>query len=206
MLRSSSMNNNPHRRLDMLLWLQKQSKKNPKFLKDTTARFLCNMYAMQADGVSSNTAQCIFTKMIKQNVIIKHKLGGQRSNYRINYLYPGLPKEFLENAPEEDKAHIKKVMDIFDEREKEGLDVRIESDGTVVSKPKAEPEVEKVEEPVEEKTADPVEPVEPEAVEVSMPEAEAIEEPVQTAVPITLEKDGQSLSITINLNINLGGK
>lgn len=166
-------NYNPHRRFDILKWMQEEQNKNPRAFKDTTAAAICNRYVMAHPECASQTIQGIFVKLIRNNFIIKHKTGGFRATFRINYLHPNLPRDFVEKAPDDDKKFIQSVADRVAEKKENGENVSVTTDGTIVTKP----------EPTEE------------------PKPEV----VQTSVPVSIEKDGKSFSITVNLNINLKG-
>lgn len=165
-------NYNPHRRLDILKWMQEEQNKNPRIFKDTTAKTICAMYAIDNPGTGSSNLQAIFTKLIKESYIMKHKLGGNRGTFKINYLHPNLPRDFIKKAPDDDKKFVQSVADRVTEKKNKGEDVSMLDDGTIVTKPKAE---------------------------------EPKSETIQTSVPVSVEKDGQNISITINLNLNLKG-
>lgn len=190
---------NPHRRLDILRWMQKTSINNPNLLKKTTAKEMARLYIAQgARGTTQQNVQMLMSDMLKKNMIIKHKVGGQKASFRINYLYPNLPYEFIKGANEEDKKYVERTMNIIKEKEAAGLKPKLTDDGAVVTKPevtKEEPKEEVKEEPKEE----PKEEVKEEVNE------EPKEEPqlIQTSVPIVVKKEGQSISVTVNLNINL---
>lgn len=171
------------RKMDILKWIQKMSIESPRILNNTTAKQLAKLYCQQTTGVNVQTVQMMMSAMVKSKIIEKHPRSGQRSDIRINYLYPLLPRDFLQNAPQDAKDHIKKVMEIVEEKKEEGKEPEMTVDGAVVTKE------EKEEEPKEE-------------------QPEVVEEPeqVETSVPVTVKKDGQNISITINLNLNLGGK
>lgn len=92
-------------------------------------------------------------------------------------------------APDEDKAFIKSVADKVAEKKQNGENVSVTTDGAIVTKPK------KVE------TLKPIEAPKP----IETPKVVEKQEPIKASVPVAIEKDGQNLSITINLSINLNG-
>lgn len=169
------------RRLDILKYLQDEQIKNPRFLKDTSLKHLAKCYAMHT-GTNSGTAQATMSKMVKNNMLICHRLKGgrdARANYRINYLYPGLPQEFISKATEEDKGFIRDIYNRLDEKKKAGENCTLDRKNmAIITKPK--PMTPVVEEPVSNTAPTPI--------------------PVST--PVEVSRDGKNISITININLN----
>lgn len=176
-IKNEGRNYNPHRRLDILTWMQNEIKNNPRVFRDTSVRVISHRYALSHPEVASSTIEVIVLKMIKANLISKTKTGGRRASFRINYLHPNLPKEFVANASPDEKDFVKRVMDSMEEKKANGENVSMTTDGTIVTKPKV----------------------------VIEPKPEEKPETIQATVPVSVEKDGQTLSITINLNLNLRG-
>ena len=164
-------NYNPHRRLDILKWMQQEQNKNPRVFKNATAKSICAMYRMARPGTTSSNLEGTFTKLIKDNYVIKHKTGGYRATFRINYLHPNLPRDFIDGAPEDDKKFVQSVADRVAEKKNKGENVSLTTDGAIVTMPNVADE----------------------------PKPKVI----QTSIPVSVEKDGQSISVTINLNLNL---
>lgn len=167
------------RRLDILKFLQEEQDKNPRFLKNTSLKHLAKCYSMRT-GTNASTAQTIMSKMVKNNMIIIHRLKvgrDARANYRINYLYPGLPQEFIDKATEEDKDFIKDIYARLDDKKAKGENCVLDGkQEVIITKP----------EPVNDTTLVP-----------KVEESKVI--PVST--PVEVSRNGSNISITINLNI-----
>ena len=169
------------RRLDILKYLQDEQIKNPRFLRDTSLKHLAKCYSL-SKGTNAGTAQATMSKMVKSNMIIVHRLKGgrdARANYRINYLYPGLPQEFISKATEEDKGFIRDIYSRLDEKKKAGENCILDRENVaIITKAK------------------PVEPVAEEPVSHTAPT------PIPVSTPVEVSRDGKNISITININLN----
>lgn len=193
------------RMADVLRFLHEGQRNNPLFLKDTSQLILCERYAMsKTDGVTPTSARQAFLKLIKRGIITKSKrYGNRRYDFRINYLHPGVPQYMLDEAPQSDKDYISRVNSRLQEKLDAGIKARLDSETeTIISEgdeqeKTAEPEEAKAVEgkPTEgEKTTTP----EPEPVVEPTP----VIEPTTAPQPISVKREGNNLSLTININLN----
>ena len=178
----------------ILQWMQEHE--GTSTLKRTTGHLVAARIAALDDVENGElTIEQTFSRMVKCNVIYRDKHDkSSYSDYRINYWHKSIPADILANAPVEVKRAMAKTID--DMKPEQYMDEQ----GCVVT-PGA---VEKTEDPfnedkdlllpeetIEEICNEPVKPYEekPTTQEVS--------------VPLEIKKDGKSMSITVNLTINL---
>ena len=169
------------RRLDILKYLQDEQAKNPRFLRNTSLKQIAKCYAMYT-GTNSGTAQATMSKMVKNNMIIVHRLKSgrdARANYRINYLYPNLPQEFVSKASPEDKKYIEDVYSRLKSKQDAGENCILDgANDVIVTKATPAPAPAPVPVPVEEPKVIPI------------------------TAPVEVDRRGSNISITINLNLN----
>lgn len=196
----------------ILKWMQSHEGK----LKKTTGQNIAASIA-ELDDVESGEviiAQVI-SKMVGCNVIYRDKYPGKvYSDFRINYWHKSIPADILSEAPIEVKRAMAKTIDSMQENQymdDEGCVVTPNSveksedpfteDDTTTSEPIEEPiDTDNMPAPIEE----PVIISRAEPVDISKTETTtAPEEKQQVSVPVEVKKDGKSMSITVNLTINL---
>lgn len=184
------------RMMSILRFLHNKSKENPRFLKDTTAKNLIKMYVINTeDSCSQSSALMAFSKLEKQNFLTRYqRLGTRRSDFRINYLHPALPEDMRAEAPQEEKDYISNVnarlQKKLDKGENAELDPRT---ATIITKPSETEEA-------PEQTIAKIE-ASPKPVCFDSPE----QEPDTAACnlqPMAIKRDGNSLTLTININLN----
>lgn len=177
-----------YRAKDMLEFMQELSKKSPSVLKDTTMGVLCSSYSQWTkDPIKPSGAFASFTRLVKNNVIIKYNRAHRRACFKINYFHPSLGDSFIQNASDEDKQEISKALESLREKQENGENATIDEFGAITTKAlDCKPE-----EPREPK--EPGEPREPKEAKEKL-----------QMVPVKVEKtpNGINLSITLNLNIN----
>lgn len=185
-------NINPHRRLDILRWMQNEQKQNPRVFKDTTAKVICKRYSLCHTDVKFGTVCAIFTKMVQNNLINKHKTSGHRATFRINYLNPNLPADFVKNAPADDKDLVRSTMERVRELTDEGKKPRIEDNGAIAYK-EPKPATPKLNDKLDVVVSD-----KPNGI--TYPTHEEM-----FGAPVAIKQDGSKVSITITLNLNFNG-
>lgn len=230
------------RLLDILNFLQKKQKENPNFLKNTDVRFLAKCYTSyvqsKGDSVALSSVHNTIIRAIRRNLIVRMATGNARkSNFRINYLHPGIPRSLLDNMSNEEKEFVKSINDRVQQEKAKGENVKLDgATETIVTKPKKETyeelkartEKEKGEEPKEEPKEKPKEKLEEKPkekleeepkeehkksfgpneianlaalvamVNQAQPQPQPIAQPI--AQPVEVKKEGNNLSLMINLN------
>lgn len=201
----------------ILKWMQ--DKEETSALKNTTGHIIsekiCNLPG-ETHGLV--TIEQTFYRMVRNNVIYRDKdPRGFFSDYRINYWHKNIPADILANAPVEVKRSMAKTIDDMKPgqyMDDEGCVVTpgvtvtegdpFNEDTATVEEP--DQEVEEEEEPIlpeediEEICDKSVQPYEETNVE---PLPEEVQKAQEVSVPVEVKKDGKTMSITINLTINL---
>lgn len=112
---------------NILLWIQE----HPRQCKNTNITKMAR--EMRSVTGSANTKKAIIRRMVDNQIITRF---GTKFNSRflINYMHRDIPQEVLENAPEEEKEHIRKI--------KKGLkhNQTLSPEGCVITKPNKQPE------------------------------------------------------------------
>lgn len=175
---------------------------HPELMKDTNLLTLASKVAdTLGDGNTVINVKLILTRLINQSVLRRTApYGKQRvSTFWINYYLPKLPKEVMDNMPQDERERVemnkKKAEDRMAEIDDEGITTIKLSSG-------ADP----LNEDVEGEPAEIIEPEpepEPEKNSISPLPAPIENTPQQISVPVELKRDGQNLSITININLNI---
>ena len=202
----------------VLKWMQSHDGQ----LKHTTGHIIAEKIA-ELDGVENGviTIEQTFSKMVKTNVVYRDKHEKSvYSDFRINYWHKSIPADILADAPVEVKRAMAKSIDSMQDNQ------YMDDEGCVVT-PNS---VEKVEDPFNEDGSgegtfenpikDEVSPWEEGYEEdgtktytnidindegsgkvniVHVPEQKTQE----VSVPVEVKKDGKTMSITVNLTINL---
>lgn len=192
----------------ILKWMQSHEGK----LKKTTGQKIAESIAALDDVESGEViiAQVI-SKMVGCNVIYRDKYPGKvYSDFRINYWHKSIPADILSEAPIEVKRAMAKTLDSMQANQ------YMDDEGCVVTPnsveksedPFTEDEPEEGQEEDGTKTYTNTDIDEEGDGQVSVAhipteEPEIVEEPQQISVPVEVKKDGKSMSITVNLTINL---
>lgn len=178
----------------ILKWMQE--KEGTPALKKTTGHVIAEQICA-LDGVESGvvTIEQVISKMVKCNVIYRDKYPKSiYSDYRINYWHKSIPKDILANAPVEEKRSMAKTID--DMKPGQYMD----DEGCVVTPGK----VETNEDPFNEGAT--IFPSEEEVQEICNEAVKPLDEEhtkQEVTVPVEVKKDGKTMSITVNLTINL---
>lgn len=203
----------------ILQWMQEHEGTNA--LKNTTGHIIAEKIAALPEIENGElTIEQTFSKMVKSNIVYRDRYDKSiYSDFRINYWHKSIPQEILANAPAEVKRAMAKTIDSMQENQ------YMDDEGCVVTPNSVEksedpftedePEEGTFENPIE----DEVSPWEEEKEEdgtktytntnvddedngqvdiVHVPEDKQ-----QVSVPVEVKKDGKSMSITVNLTINL---
>lgn len=192
----------------ILKWMQSHEGK----LKKTTGQKIAESIAALDDVESGEViiAQVI-SKMVGCNVIYRDKYPGKvYSDFRINYWHKSIPADILSEAPIEVKRAMAKTLDSMQANQ------YMDDEGCVVTPnsveksedPFGEDKWEEGQEEDDTKTYTNTDIDEEGDGQVSVAhipteEPEIVEEPQQISVPVEVKKDGKSMSITVNLTINL---
>lgn len=207
----------------ILKWMQEHE--GTQTLKKTTNHNIADKICALPDVTNGLVSiEQTMSKMIRNKVIYRDKYPhGVCADFRINYWHKSIPADILANAPVEVKRAMTKTID--DMRPGQYMD----NEGCVVTPAYAEKNEDpfsedvtvadtapQVEEIVEIKPTDKtVEEAIKEIKEEKVKEAEAIKEvlktPVEapvkatqaTPIQITKSKDGKTMSITVNITLNL---
>ena len=184
----------------ILKWMQE--KEGTPALKKTTGHIIAEKIS-ELDGVESGviTIEQVLSKMVKLSVIYRDKYPKSiYSDYRINYWHKSIPKDILANAPVEEKRSMAKTID--DMKPGQYMD----DEGCIVTPGKIETEGDPFsEDAVIYPEAAPF-PSEEEVQEVCNEAVKPLDEEhtkQEVTVPVEVKKDGKTMSITVNLTINL---
>lgn len=201
----------------ILKWMQSHEGK----LKKTTGQKIAESIAALDDVESGEViiAQVI-SKMVGCNVIYRDKYPGKvYSDFRINYWHKSIPADILSEAPIEVKRAMAKTLDSMQANQ------YMDDEGCVVTPnsveksedPFTEDEPEKgtFENPIEDEVLPWEEGYEEDGTKTytntnvddegsgQVDIVHVPEEKQQVSVPVEVKKDGKSMSITVNLTINL---
>lgn len=111
----------------ILLWMQD----NPKNCLSTNIKKMA--IQMRGIGGTQNSRATSMHQMINSQMI--NRFGTKHhSRFMINYLHKNIPKEVLENAPDEEKNRVREI--------KEGVKMNesISDEGCIIKKPAKQPE------------------------------------------------------------------
>lgn len=184
----------------VLKWMQ--SVEDTRELKHTTAHIMASK-VVQLDGVENGelSIEQMIGRMVKCNVIYRDRHEhSMYSDFRINYWNKDIPAEILAAAPVEVKRVMAKTIDSMKPNQ------YMDNEGCVVT-PNSVPIVkQETEDPFNEDGSEPLlNDMEP-SVKASVEKPEEKDSEVETqqvAVPLEIKKNGKTMSITINLTINL---
>lgn len=184
----------------ILQWMQEYEGTNA--LKNTTGHIIAEKIAALPEIENGElTIEQTFSKMVKSNIVYRDRYDKSiYSDFRINYWHKSIPQEILANAPAEVKRAMAKTIDSMQENQ------YMDDEGCVVTPNSVEKSEDPFGEDVETIYLDPSNcKIEKEAVEEpeDTEEPEIVEEPQHISVPVEVKKDGKSMSITVNLTINL---
>lgn len=194
----------------ILQWMQEYEGTNA--LKNTTGHIIAEKIAALPEIENGElTIEQTFSKMVKSNIVYRDRYDKSiYSDFRINYWHKSIPQEILANAPAEVKRAMAKTIDSMQENQ------YMDDEGCVVTPnsveksedPFGEDEPEEGQEEDGTKTYTNTDIDEEGDGQVSVAhipteEPEIVEEPQQISVPVEVKKDGKSMSITVNLTINL---
>lgn len=200
----------------ILKWMQE--KEETSALKNTTGHIISEKICdLPGETHGLVTIEQTFYRMVRNNVIYRDKdPRGFFSDYRINYWHKNIPADILANAPVEVKRSMAKTIDDMKPgqyMDDEGCVVTpgatvtegdpFNEDTATVEEPDQEAEEEEPilpEEQVQEICDKSVQPYEETDVE---PQPEEVQKAQEVSVPVEVKKDGKTMSITINLTINL---
>lgn len=184
----------------ILKWMQE--KEGTPALKKTTGHIIAEKIS-ELDGVESGviTIEQVLSKMVKLSVIYRDKYPKSiYSDYRINYWHKSIPKDILANAPVEEKRSMAKTID--DMKPGQYMD----DEGCVVTPGKIETEGDPFSENAviyPEATPFPSEEEVQEICDKSVQPYKEKKEVQEVSVPLEVKKNGKTMSITVNLTINL---
>lgn len=184
----------------ILQWMQEYEGTNA--LKNTTGHIIAEKIAALPEIENGElTIEQTFSKMVKSNIVYRDRYDKSiYSDFRINYWHKSIPQEILANAPAEVKRAMAKTIDSMQENQ------YMDDEGCVVTPNSVEKSEDPFGEDAETVYLDPSNcKIEKEAVEEpeDTEEPEIVEEPQHISVPVEVKKDGKSMSITVNLTINL---
>ena len=202
--KTGSMNIKPGKiSYTILKWMQENE--GTPALKRTTGHIIAGKIC-ELDDVTNGelTIEQTFSKMVKCSVIYRDQYDKSVfSDYRINYWHRSIPADILANAPVEVKRAMAKTIDDMQPGQ------YMDDEGAVVT-PNA---VEKCEDPFNEDgefeetdlSKHATEIADLYAVTVADTSPQFEEEPTtqKVSVPVEVKKDGKTMSITVNLTINL---
>ena len=178
------------RMIDILRFLQESQAKNPRFLKSTSLKQLAKCYVLNRGNGNTDTVKATLGRLVKKNAIVVSRISSgrnARANYRINYLYPGLPQDFIDKASNEDKQFIEDIYARLKKKQDAGenctLDRRQE---VIITKPT----------PIKKEPVSLPKPVDSPKINATATV------PIPVSTPIEVSKQGNNISITINLNLN----
>lgn len=162
-------------KLKMFEWMQS----NPNRCKNTNMRILARQMSDSLSG-SYSTFLAYLMRGMKDGTISRSG-GKKRGNFRINYFHPGVPKELLDTASEDDKRFI---AEVHERAEKVGGTV--DSEGAIEAKPLD------------------IVATEPSARDrMIMEETEQALPVEEQALPVEVKQTKKGTQITFTININL---
>lgn len=171
----------------ILKWMQD----NPRQCVNTSIPTMSHW--MTGVNLTENTKRQILTKMVREDIV--HRVGTiRRSNFTINYFHSKVTPEVRERASKEDKERIQRTLDIL--AKKTGSYIN-KSGCVITEKIKNE---ERKEQPHKRSIKIETKEEQPEPIQVKKFSSEAPEE--KPAVQVIKNKDGLSISITLNINLN----
>lgn len=186
---------------EVLKWMQEHE----LALKKTTAHHIASRVAALPDVTNGElTIEQTLGKMVKCGIVYRDKIEHSLySDYRINYWHKSIPADILADAPAEVKRAMAKTIDDMEDNQ------YMDEEGAVVT-PNA---VEKCEDPFNEDgefeetdlSKHATEIANLHAIKVTDTSPQFEEEPTtqEVSVPVEVKKDGKTMSITVNLTINL---
>lgn len=187
----------------ILKWMQE--KEGTPALKKTTGHVIAEKIS-ELDGVESGviTIEQVLSKMVKLNVIYRDKYPKSiYSDYRINYWHKSIPKDILANAPVEEKRSMAKTIDDMKPGQYMDDEGCVVTPGAIVTEGDPFSEGDEFEETDISKHATAVAEMHAVTVEDAAPQFEEEKTAQEVTVPVEVKKDGKTMSITVNLTINL---
>lgn len=191
----------------ILKWMQE--KEGTSALKNTTGHIIAEKICDLPDETHGVIAiEQTFSKMVRNNVIYRDKqLRGVYSDYRINYWHKNIPADILANAPVEVKRSMAKTID--DMKPDQYMDDEgcvVTPGATVTEGDPFSEDTATVEEPEQQDEEEELILPEEQVQEVCNKSVQPYEEEKdvqEVSVPVEVKKDGKTMSITVNLTINL---
>lgn len=177
----------------ILMWCQD----NPRFLKDTSISSLAGLISV-SEGLGYNNVKCMLTKMVNNQFLTRWG-GRRRSHFMINYYHKDIPGYILDRAPDDVREKVKAMKENLTKNQ------YITDEGCIVTKPpvkKEEPKPVETKAEVKEDDETKEDATEPSVSVATLVPPEDVK--TEIATPVSVEKDGKNISITINLNLNLG--
>ena len=191
----------------ILKWMQE--KEGTPALKKTTGHIIAEKIS-ELDGVESGviTIEQVLSKMVKLSVIYRDKYPKSiYSDYRINYWHKSIPKDILANAPVEEKRSMAKTIDDMKPGQYMDDEGCVVTPGATVTDgdPFSEDAVIVEDTGQQDEEEEPILPEEQvqEICDKAVQPYEAEKEVQEVSVPVEVKKDGKTMSITVNLTINL---
>lgn len=190
----------------VLKWMQDME--GTSTLKNTTGHQLAEKICALPDVDSGSiTIEQTLSKMVKTGVIYRDTSPkGIYSNYRINYWHKNIPADILADAPVEIKRIMAKTIDDMKPGQYMDDEGCVVTPGTKVADgdPFSEDTVtvEDTAPQFEEKLILPEEEIQ-EICNKAVQPYEEQKDTQEVSVPIEVKKDGKTMSITVNLTINL---
>lgn len=172
-----------HRGRDILQYLHEKSLENDRFLRDTTVVVVANSYALSRNTSVRTVVQAI-SALKRQNVLLidyTQKGKNARANIHINYLHPAITDEMRQTAPEHEKEFFKRVSNRLAKAKEENEDAYLDGQTQTV-----------------------VTPAQTVSDESQLPDnQEHATQESSIAVPVTVKKEGKSISLAITINLNI---
>ena len=159
----------------MLKWMQAHD----RALSNTNIKQMSNTMAVELSGHKASSLAERMNYMINHQMV--YRFGGKRrANFRINYLHKDIPPDVIDSAPASVQADVKRALAGI--QEGQYLD---DVGCKVTPAPKGPKEVNTEATPAKEESDTPTETTD------------------EIAVPVKVKRDGDTLNITININLKL---
>lgn len=191
----------------ILQWMQEYEGTNA--LKNTTGHIIAEKIAALPEIENGElTIEQTFSKMVKSNIVYRDRYDKSiYSDFRINYWHKSIPQEILANAPAEVKRAMAKTIDDMQENQYMDDEGCVVTPGVTVTNGDPFNEDTATVEDTDQQTEEeelilPEEQIQ-EICNKSVQPYEEKKEPQHISVPVEVKKDGKSMSITVNLTINL---
>lgn len=182
---------------DILQYLHERTLENDRFLQDVDLKSVANGYALARNVPANSSLQAFYTLRHQNILIVNYTKKGRaaRCNININYLHPAITDEMRATAPEREKAYYKRISDRLAEAKKENENAYLDGQTQVIVTPSvAQPVDAELQSHEEEPQLD-------DQQEVAEVAPTSVEESAVT-VPVTVKKDGKSISLSVTINLN----